>query len=135
MRTIAGAFQLFAREWWLLNPVRNHLWFETVSHKGLRLLLPVFHATLVAANVALIAVPLYGAVLAAQIMFFAAALAGHVLRHAARRPMVVSVPYAMCLMLWATLAAFGRFLTDGQQATWEQTPAAFDLPQTSTAPR
>jgi cellulose synthase/poly-beta-1,6-N-acetylglucosamine synthase-like glycosyltransferase len=133
VRTIAGAFQLFAREWWLLNPVRNHLWFETMSHKGLRLMLPLFHATLVAANVVLAAVPVYGAILAAQIVFYAAALAGHALRHAARRPIFVSVPYAMCLMLWATLAAFTRFLTDRQQVTWEQTPA-FE-PQTSTAQR
>ena len=134
VRTIAGAFQLFAREWWLLDPVRNHLWFETISHKGLRLLLPVFHATLVAANVALSDVPLYGAVLAAQIMFYAAASAGHALRYATRRPMVISVPYAMSLMLWATLAAFARFLTARQQVTWEQTPA-FELPVTSTAQR
>jgi poly-beta-1,6-N-acetyl-D-glucosamine synthase len=134
VRTIAGAFQLFAREWWLFNPLRNKLWFETMSHKGLRLLLPVFHATLVASSLALADVPLYGAVLAAQVGFYAAALAGHALRHAERRPMIASVPYAMCLMLWSTLAAFGRFLTDRQQVTWEQTPA-FELPRTSTAPR
>ena len=33
-RTIAGTFQLFAREPWLLSPRRNRLWFETISHKG-----------------------------------------------------------------------------------------------------
>ena len=53
LRTIAGTFQLFARERWLLNPLQNPLWFETVSHKGLRLVLPVLHAALFAASVAL----------------------------------------------------------------------------------
>jgi len=128
VRTIAGAFQLFAREWWLVNPWKNALWFETISHKGLRLLLPVFHLSLFAANFELWRVPFYGAVLGLQVAFYAAAVAGHEMRHAARRPIYISVPYAMCCMLWATIAAFQRFLTDRQQATWEQAPA-FDLPR------
>jgi len=63
-----------------------------------------------------------------QIAFYAAAVLGHEMRHAARRPMYISVPYAMCCMLWATVAAFHRFLTDRQHATWEQAPA-FELPR------
>jgi len=128
VRTIAGAFQLFAREWWLLNPWKNALWFETISHKGLRLLLPVFHLALFGAAFELWREPFYGAVFALQLAFYAAAVAGHEMRHAVRRPIYVSVPYAMCCMLWATVAAFHRFLTDRQQATWEQAPA-FDLPR------
>jgi cellulose synthase/poly-beta-1,6-N-acetylglucosamine synthase-like glycosyltransferase len=122
VRTIAGQFQLFAREWWLLNPFQNSLWFETVSHKGMRLLLPVFHLALFAANLELSRVPFYGAVFALQTLFYAAAIAGHERRFAARRPIFISVPYAMCCMLWATVAAFHRFLMNGQQATWEQAP-------------
>jgi hypothetical protein len=38
-RTIAGMFQLMAREGWLLNPLQNRLWFETISHKVLRVAL------------------------------------------------------------------------------------------------
>ena len=52
-RTIAGTFQLFSRELWLFNPRRNRLWFETMSHKALRLALPVLHATLLVASAAL----------------------------------------------------------------------------------
>jgi cellulose synthase/poly-beta-1,6-N-acetylglucosamine synthase-like glycosyltransferase len=131
LRTIAGAFQLFAREWWLLNPWRNHLWFETLSHKGLRLLLPALHTVLFAANLGLSGAPFYGVIFAAQTAFYAAAIAGHERRYAARRPLAISVPYAMCFMLWATLVAFHRFVTDRQHVTWEQAPA-FDLPRTST---
>src|SRR6266851_3601871 len=40
-RTLAGNFQLFSRERWLLHPLRNRLWLQTVSHKGLRLLCPL----------------------------------------------------------------------------------------------
>jgi biofilm PGA synthesis N-glycosyltransferase PgaC len=134
LRTIAGAFQLFAREWWLLSPRQNPLWFETVSHKGLRLLLPVFHLALFAANLELSRDLFYGSVFALQTIFYAAAIAGHERRHAPRRPIYVSVPYAMCCMLWATVAAFHRFLTDRQHATWEQAPA-FELQRTSTPGR
>ena len=49
-RTIAGTFQLFARERWLLDPRRNRLWFETVSHKALRLALPLLHLALLATS-------------------------------------------------------------------------------------
>jgi len=41
VRTIAGNFQMFARERWMLNPLRNRLWLQTVSHKALRLLGPL----------------------------------------------------------------------------------------------
>jgi cellulose synthase/poly-beta-1,6-N-acetylglucosamine synthase-like glycosyltransferase len=134
VRTIAGAFQLFARERWLLSPRQNALWFQTVSHKGLRLLLPLLHLALFGANVELSGLPFYTAVLVAQIAFYGAAIAGHEWRNAARRPIYISVPYAMCCMLWATMAAFHRFLTDRQHVTWEQTPA-FELPRRSTPAR
>jgi poly-beta-1,6-N-acetyl-D-glucosamine synthase len=124
VRTIAGAFQLFGREWWLLNPLRNPLWFQTISHKGLRLLLPLFHLAVLGANVELARTsPFFLAVLALQFAFYGAAIAGHEMRHAARRPIYISVPYAMCCMLWATVAAFHRILTHQQQVTWEQAPA------------
>src|SRR4029078_4549664 len=51
VRTIAGTFQLFSRERWLFNPFRNSLWFETLSHKALRLLTPLLHAVMVITNV------------------------------------------------------------------------------------
>src|SRR5229473_198446 len=41
VRTLAGNFQLFSREKWLLHPLRNRLWLQTVSHNGLRLLCPL----------------------------------------------------------------------------------------------
>jgi cellulose synthase/poly-beta-1,6-N-acetylglucosamine synthase-like glycosyltransferase len=33
VRTIAGNFQLIARERWILNPLQNRLWFQNISHK------------------------------------------------------------------------------------------------------
>ena len=123
-RTIAGTFQLFARERWLLDPRRNRLWFATLSHKGLRLLLPVLHAGALAANVAAAALWPYHWLLAAQIVFYGAALAGAAQRRGSRRFRIFTVPYTLCLLCWADVVGFYRFATDRQPVTWERLPGA-----------
>lgn len=117
VRTIAGTFQLFARERWLFNPFRNRVWFATLSHKALRLLTPLLHAVILIANLGLVSLPAYRWLLAAQVMFYAAAAAAHVLGQ--RRTMVaMKVPYTMCLLVWATVVGFVYFVTRHQQVTW-----------------
>jgi cellulose synthase/poly-beta-1,6-N-acetylglucosamine synthase-like glycosyltransferase len=143
-RTIAGTFQLFCRERWLLNPFRNRLWFETLSHKGLRLGAPLLQAIVLACSIGLRDVPLYRVMLLGQWAFYGAALAGWALGHRApspesrgaspesraaspesRAPMfLLSVPYAICLLNWATIVGFIRFTAGRQHATWEQAPLA-----------
>lgn len=123
VRTIAGNFQLLAREAWLLNPLRNRLWLQTVSHKGLRLLGPLLLLALLAASAALAGAAPYGWALAGQAAFYAAALAGRALRHARRRWTPLMVPYVFCLLNWATAVAFLRCLTGRQSVTWEKATA------------
>jgi len=122
-RTIAGMFQLMAREGWLLNPLQNRLWFETISHKVLRVALPMLHLSVLAANVVLADSGFFGVMIALQVMFYAAALVGFIQRDARRRVIVFSAPCAMCLLLWATIVGFYRFVTHRQQVTWERVPA------------
>ena len=119
-RTTAGTFQLFARERWLFNPLRNRLWFETMSHKALRLALPALHAALLLATLALASQPFHQWVLAAQLMFYAAALVGYRQRRAGRRSFVFSVPCAICVLNGATVVGFIRFLSNRQPVTWER---------------
>lgn len=120
VRTLAGNFQLFARERWLLNPFRNRLWIQTLSHKGLRLVAPLLQGTALAANFLLTAEPVYRVALAVQILFYAAALAGYVLRNGDRRHPIVVLPYTVCLFSWATMVGFFRFVTGRQRVTWEK---------------
>jgi biofilm PGA synthesis N-glycosyltransferase PgaC len=119
-RTTAGAFQLFARERWLFNPRHNRLWFETMSHKALRLTLPALHAAVLLAPLPLAATPFYRGALAAQLLFYAAALIGYLRRGTGRRVFVFSVPCAVCVLNWATVVGFVRFLTHRQPVTWER---------------
>ncbi len=117
VRTIAGTFQLFARETWLFDPRGNRVWFEALSHKGLRLLMPVLQAAALAANIALVQEPMYAALLAGQGMFYVAALCG-CSRQTRRLGFIITVPYTMCLLSWATAVGFVQFATRRQKATW-----------------
>jgi len=123
-RTIAGTFQLFSRERWLFNPRRNRLWSATMSHKGMRLLLPVLHAGAFVANVVAASVWPYQWLLAVHVVFYAAAIAGALQRRGARRTKLFTVPYTLCLLCWADIVGFYRFATDRQPVTWERLPAS-----------
>jgi biofilm PGA synthesis N-glycosyltransferase PgaC len=124
-RTIAGTFQLFSRELWLLDPRRNRLWLETLSHKALRLALPVLHASLFVASAALAATSawFYQAAVGVQVMFYGAAIIGYTQGCNPRRSFLVTVPCAICLLSWATVVGFVRFLTNRQLVTWERIAA------------
>ena len=122
VRTIAGYFQLFGRHRWLLSPVQNPLWFQTLSHKGARLVTPLLHLTALVANVAVAADPGYGYLLGGQLLFYAVALGGFAFRNSRRRLPLVGVPFTICLLSWATVVAFARYSTGRQRVTWDHAP-------------
>ena len=120
VRTIAGNFQLFAHDCWLLNPFRNRLWLQTVSHKGLRLLSPLFLAAIFGTNLLLLGQWSYRCTLGVQIVFYAAALIGCASQNSRRKIPLLGIPYVFCLLNWATAVAFVRFITGRQRVTWEK---------------
>jgi len=121
LRTIAGNFQLFLLKPWLLNPFSNRLWIQTISHKVCRLLSPLGLVMAFGSNLLLMTDAAYASLFAAQTAFYAAAFLGYLTRHAAHRPFFLNVPYAFCLLNWATVVAFVRLLHGRQQVTWERT--------------
>ncbi len=124
VRTLAGNFQLFAREPGLLVPWRNRLWVQTVSHKVLRLALPGLFVAAAAANVALLDQPLYRLTFAAQMTFYGLAIAGGVWPGLRRRFRPLVLPYAVCFLAWATIVAFVRVIRGRQHATWDRAAPA-----------
>jgi cellulose synthase/poly-beta-1,6-N-acetylglucosamine synthase-like glycosyltransferase len=120
VRTLAGNFQLFARERWLLNPFANRLWVQTISHKGCRLLSPFCLAAAFGANLFLLDPPFYRWVLGAQAVFYAAAIGGYLLRDTVKNVFFLTVPYAFCLLNCAAVVGFLRFVNGRQQVTWER---------------
>src|SRR5882724_4888811 len=123
VRTMAGKFQLFARERWLLSPFNNALWLQTVSRIGLRLLVPLFLAAAFITNLLLVREGFYAATLVAQLLFYGAAGGGYLLRNARRRIPLLIVPYVVCLLNWTILVGLARFLTGRQTVTWDRARA------------
>jgi cellulose synthase/poly-beta-1,6-N-acetylglucosamine synthase-like glycosyltransferase len=118
VRTLAGNYQLFARVPRLLLPVVNPFWFETISHKIARLIAPWLMLALVAASSGAAvggpaaARPVMSALLAAQLGFYAAAVAG---RRAGR---LGRVARTFVVMNVAAMVGLWRFLTGRQRVTW-----------------
>ena len=122
-RTIAGMFQLLAREGWLLESVpqpalvRNRVTQGAApgaadaprgvagrEHHARR-----FRILRIDAR-------------RCRRCFYTAAIVGSTQR-SRRRSIVFTAPCAMCLLLWATVVGFFRFITHRQQVTWERVPA------------
>lgn len=122
-RTLAGNFQLLVRERWLLNPLRNPLWLQTVSHKGLRLLGPALLLAALASNLLLVGRPGYSLALLAQGLFYIGAVLGALLRGTGRALPLFSLPYTFCLANGAALAGAFRFLASRQRVTWDKASA------------
>jgi len=123
VRTMAGKFQLFVRNRWLLSPFRNRLWLQTVSRICLRLLVPVLLAAAFAANLVLADENFYRATLAIQLLFYSAALGGYLLRNIRRSVPLLIVPYVFCLLNWTIVVGFARFLSGRQRVTWDKATA------------
>jgi hypothetical protein len=94
-----------------------------VSHKGLRLLTPALLALAVGANAALAGSIFYYWTLVAQGAFYAVAVMGSLVRNLRARVPLISVPYVICLLSWATVVAFVRFLGGRQSVRWERASA------------
>jgi cellulose synthase/poly-beta-1,6-N-acetylglucosamine synthase-like glycosyltransferase len=119
VRTLAGNYQLFAWMPALLSPFSNPSWFETVSHKWLRLVSPwALLALVVSCGVALLRDPapvpraLVTSLLGAQGLFYLAATIGP------RAGKLGSLCRTFVVMNAAALVGLWRFLTGRQQVTW-----------------
>lgn len=113
VRTLTGNYQMLQLAPWLLSPA-NPLLFRLISHKLLRLVVPLFLFTLLLSS-ALARAPFYRFSFALQVLFYALALIG-LLRPAARRGRAVGIPYTFCMLNAAAAMAFYNFL--GGRARW-----------------
>jgi cellulose synthase/poly-beta-1,6-N-acetylglucosamine synthase-like glycosyltransferase len=120
VRTIAGNFQLFLRHPWLLHPHRNRLWLQTVSHKALRLLGPMFLLAILVSNSVLYRESFYQVTLALQGLLYLAAGLGWAQGGGSRGHRWLSVPYAFCFLNVITVISFFRFVTGRQTVTWSR---------------
>ena len=126
VRTLAGVFQLFARERWLLIQQRNRLWWQTTSHKALRMLVAPLQCVALSGNLALARESTFSRItLLAQLFFYAAAIAGWLLPQSWKKPLAITFPYIFCLLSWATVIAFVRWIRGRQTVTWDKASSSF----------
>jgi cellulose synthase/poly-beta-1,6-N-acetylglucosamine synthase-like glycosyltransferase len=126
VRTLAGNYQVLALMPALLSPFRNPSWFETISHKVMRLLGPwALLALFFSSAFDLIAGGARGETpwLAAGIFFgqlalYTAALLGP---HGGR---LTGVARTFVMMNVAAVVGLWRFLTGRQRVTWQLPPRA-----------
>lgn len=121
VRTLGGVLQLFARERWLWWP-GHPVWAQAISHKFLRLAAPFFMAAAFAASAVLApSRPLYAVLLAAQALFYGAAVAGALASgRSGALARVLALPYAFCLLNLTTVVALLRFATGTQTVRWRK---------------
>lgn len=99
------------------------LFFQYVSHRVLRWTITPF--LLIAMFILNIWMGMdgnefYQLLMAAQVIFYSAALVGFALENRKLRFKPVFVPYYFCIMNYAVLAGLQRFLSGGQKATWDK---------------
>ena len=115
-RTLAGNYQLFARLPRLLIPGLNPSWFETFSHKILRLICPwvlVALPVLTAMELASLDPPAWLSWFAAiQVLFLIAAIAGP------RAGRATALARSFVVLNAAAIVGLWRFLSGRQRITW-----------------
>ncbi|MGE5358599.1 MAG: glycosyltransferase family 2 protein, partial [Bacteroidales bacterium] len=93
VRTLAGNYQLIALEPRVLVPVLNPVWWQFVSHKVGRLVVPYALVACFITSAALLRrSPLYATAFVAQVLFVLLSLYGAVLDVRARRPAARPLP-------------------------------------------
>lgn len=123
VRTLAGNYQLFTRMPALLAPFVNPSWFETVSHKLLRLAAPWLLAVLFVSSAVGAFSPAWAvggpdwslalrALFAAQFVFYLAALAGATLGR------LGAVARGFVVLSAAAVVGLWRYARGAQKVTW-----------------
>ena len=113
VRTLTGNYQLLQLAPWLLT-FRNPLLFRLISHKLLRLLVPLLLLLMLMSSAGVHSA-FYTAILSVQLLVYALALLG-ALRPATRQFRAVSLPYTFAMLNAAAAMAFYNFLTG--RARW-----------------
>jgi poly-beta-1,6-N-acetyl-D-glucosamine synthase len=121
IRTLSGNFQAFFRYPWMFVPGANRLWFELLSHKVFRLLVPY----------ALIAMLVSSFLLRNSHWFFMLCLTGQLIFYLVgalgpkvsvlKQNKLVSVSGVFVELNWAAVQGFWRYCTSSSDSKWEKT--------------
>jgi biofilm PGA synthesis N-glycosyltransferase PgaC len=118
VRTLAGNFQAFVLEPSLLNPLKNRIFFQFVSHKFMRLVVPYFCIAALASNLFL-GGPLFRTLLLLQLLFYGMLLLGFTPLKRARLGGMIRVAWTFGVLNAAAVAGLGVFLLGKEKQIWK----------------
>lgn len=126
IRIAAGGLQSIIWLKNLLNPFAQPLLsFQYISHRVLRwTVVPFLMILALVLNAAMVlqggAPIVYQVLLAAQVVFYAAALAGWLLERKEIKVKALFIPYYFCMMNYAVIRGIFRYLAGAQSAAWDK---------------
>jgi cellulose synthase/poly-beta-1,6-N-acetylglucosamine synthase-like glycosyltransferase len=136
VRTLAGNLQLMTRMPAAVLPWRNPLWWQFVSHRALRLVVPWALLSMLIASTALEGA-FYQVALRVQMVFYALGLAG-TCRPVASRSRLASTVASFLMLNTAAWVAFWVWVRGGTTQSWSKFPcdrSASPLRQEGALPR
>ncbi|MCY7421250.1 MAG: glycosyltransferase family 2 protein [Chitinophagaceae bacterium] len=123
VRICAGGWQSVQRLNGRLSPAKYPLlYFQYFSHRVLRWTVnPLMLLLMLAANFTLLfSGGMYPIILLLQAVFYVAAFVGYLLQKQHIKLKALFVPYYFCVMNYAVVAGFFRFVKGSQSAVWEK---------------
>jgi len=118
VRTLAGNFQLISLLPWLINPVANPVFFQFVSHKVLRLLMP--YALIFLLLTSILGTSLfYELATAAQVMFYIYSLISYELIKKNKRLPFSALCVSFCSLNLAALIAGWKYYFSASENLWK----------------
>jgi cellulose synthase/poly-beta-1,6-N-acetylglucosamine synthase-like glycosyltransferase len=122
VRTLAGNYQLVSLRPALLDPLRNRLFWQFVSHKMARLAVPfgLLATAATSLGLALLGSRLYLGIFALQALFYALAAAGGLRAEWGLTPVrILSLPHTFVMMNLAAVLSLRGFLGGTETANWK----------------
>jgi len=125
VRTLTGNYQLLQVAPWLLR-ARNPLRFEFISHKLMRLVAPLFLATMLLANYFMPGMA-FRILFWAQIAFYLSSLLSYLRYDLGPISRLCDVAYTFVALNAAAVVALSNYVT-GNMRVWDQPGARREIP-------
>jgi cellulose synthase/poly-beta-1,6-N-acetylglucosamine synthase-like glycosyltransferase len=119
VRTLAGNFQAVAMEKRLLNPLRNKVFFQFVSHKMFRLLVPYFCLAVLFSS-ALSQTAFLQVLFAAQIVFYTLGFLNKTRLGKSKLGALTRVPWTFMVMNAAAVVGMWVYVTGRDRTVWKK---------------
>ncbi|MDH3198382.1 MAG: glycosyltransferase, partial [Candidatus Krumholzibacteria bacterium] len=119
VRTLAGNFQAMALEPRLLNPAANRVFFQFVSHKLARLVVPYAFALALVAS-ALAGGWFYGAMFWVQVMVFAAGFLNHTRMRQGFLGRLLRLSWTFTVLNAAAVVGLWVYATGRERTVWKK---------------